>query len=63
MDTRYLKRIKEGIIENTDNEGYHDYIVKRNMAREINRLHERINIQGAQLSEIKQLLQQLVKAN
>lgn len=58
-----IKKIANGIFESSDEKGYKDYIFKRNVMKEVSQLKVQINNMNGELAEIKQMLQQIIKAN
>lgn len=56
-----LNKIRDGVYESTDDDGYREYILKRNTTKEISALKSQINNINDDISDIKQMLQQLIK--
>lgn len=60
-DDRFVKNTKNQSLINTDLAGLKDYKNKKEMASKVNALSGEINTMKTEMSEIKSLLQQLVK--
>lgn len=61
-NNEHLKRVRPGIIEIDDPEGLTHYIAQRESMNTVNNLQQQINILSSDMNEIKNMLQQLIKA-
>jgi hypothetical protein len=62
-EDRFIKNIFNQSLLNTDVAGLKDYKNKKELARQVNDISGEINTMKTEMSEIKSLLQQLVKQN
>jgi hypothetical protein len=62
-EDRFVKNVRNRALLNTDVSGLKDYKNKKELARQVNDISGEINTMKTEMSEIKSLLQQLVKQN
>jgi hypothetical protein len=62
-EDRFIKNVFNKSLLNTDVAGLKDYKNKKELARQVNDISGEINTMKTEMSEIKSLLQQLVKQN
>ena len=62
-EDRFVKNVQNRALLNTDVAGLKDYKNKKEAARQVNDISGEINNMKSEMSEIKSLLQQLVKQN
>ena len=62
-ENRFVKNLQNNALINADVEGLQDYKRKKESTNKINNISEEINTLKSEMSEIKNLLQQLVKQN
>jgi hypothetical protein len=62
-EDRFIKNVRNRALLNTDVSGLKDYKNKKELARQVNDISGEINTMKTEMSEIKSLLQQLVKQN
>ncbi len=62
-EDRFIKNVFNQSLLNTDVSGLKDYKNKKELARQVNDISGEINTMKTEMSEIKSLLQQLVKQN
>lgn len=62
-ENRFVKNLQNNALINADVEGLQDYKRKKESTNKINNISEEINTLKFEMSEIKNLLQQLVKQN
>jgi hypothetical protein len=62
-EDRFIKNVRNRALLNTDVVGLKDYKNKKELARQVNDISGEINTMKTEMSEIKSLLQQLVKQN
>jgi hypothetical protein len=62
-EDRFIKNVHNRALLNTDVAGLKDYKNKKELARQVNDISGEINTMKSEMSEIKSLLQQLVKQN
>ena len=60
-ENRFVKNTKNQSLVNTDITGLKEYKIKKEMTTKVNALSGEINTMKTEMSEIKSLLQQLVK--
>jgi len=60
-EDRFIKNVFNQSLLNTDVAGLKDYKNKKELARQVNDISGEINTMKTEMSEIKSLLQQLVK--
>ena len=62
-EDRFIKNVRNRALLNTDVSGLKDYKNKKELSRQVNDISGEINTMKTEMSEIKSLLQQLVKQN
>jgi len=62
-EDRFVKNVQNRALLNTDVAGLKDYKNKKEVTRQVNDISGEINNMKYEMSEIKSLLQQLVKQN
>jgi hypothetical protein len=62
-EDKFIKNVRNRALLNTDVAGLKDYKNKKELARQVNDISGEINTMKSEMSEIKSLLQQLVKQN
>ena len=62
-EDRFIKNVFNQSLLNTDVSGLKDYKNKKELSRQVNDISGEINTMKTEMSEIKSLLQQLVKQN
>lgn len=62
-EDRFIKNVFNQSLLNTDVSGLKDYKNKKELNRQVNDISGEINTMKTEMSEIKSLLQQLVKQN
>lgn len=53
MDQSKIKRVKEGVVENTDQDAYDQYIAQRNMMNQNKTLQEQINMLVSRIDSLE----------
>ena len=62
-EDKFVKNVRNRALLNTDVTGLKDYKNKKELSRQVNDISGEINTMKTEMSEIKSLLQQLVKQN
>lgn len=62
-ENRFVKNLQNNALINADHESLYEYKRKKESTNRINDISNEINILKSEMSEIKNLLQQLVKQN
>jgi len=62
-ENRFVKNIRNGALINNDIQGIKEYKQKKDSSAKIQAISEEINTMKTEMSEIKNLLQQLVNQN